>query len=46
MLSARELYDKYKPIIKEDVYEIIKKNTKDLIEIMMQEEIKKLSCIW
>ncbi|MGX9339138.1 hypothetical protein ACWXVO_00120 [Mycoplasma sp. 1890] len=43
MLSSRELHDKYKPTTKEDVYEIVKKNIKDLIEIMMQEKIKKLS---
>ncbi|MGX9357670.1 hypothetical protein ACWXVJ_00545 [Mycoplasma sp. 773] len=41
MLSAKELYNKYKLATQEEVYEIIKQNTKDLIRIILEEEIKK-----
>ncbi|MGX9340236.1 hypothetical protein ACWXVM_02805 [Mycoplasma sp. 2261] len=41
MLSAKELYDKYKPTTQKEVYEIIKQNTKDLIQIIPEEEMKK-----
>ncbi|MGX9339849.1 transposase [Mycoplasma sp. 125] len=41
MLSAKELYDKYKLATQEEVCEIIKQNTKDLIQTMLEEEMKK-----
>ncbi|WP_436358543.1 IS256 family transposase [Mycoplasma sp. 480] len=39
--TAKELYEKYKPKTIEDVYEIVKNNTKDLLESILQEEMKK-----
>ncbi|MGX9363865.1 hypothetical protein ACWXVQ_00275 [Mycoplasma sp. 527] len=41
MLSVKELYDKYKPATQEKVCKIIKQNTKDLIQIIPEEEMKK-----
>ncbi|WP_436358437.1 IS256 family transposase [Mycoplasma sp. 480] len=39
--TAKELYEKYKPKTIEDVYEIVKNNTKNLLESILQEEMKK-----
>ncbi|WAM09975.1 transposase [Mycoplasmopsis cynos] len=40
-MSSKELYEKFKPTTIEEVYEIVKNNTKNLIQLILEEEMKK-----
>lgn len=41
LMSSKELYEKFKPTTIEEVYEIVKNNTKNLIQSILEEEMKK-----
>ncbi|WAM06331.1 hypothetical protein ONA23_05035 [Mycoplasmopsis cynos] len=41
LMSSKELYEKFKPTTIEEVYEIVKNNTKSLIQSIPEEEMKK-----
>ncbi|VEU64938.1 transposase, mutator type (plasmid) [Mycoplasmopsis cynos] len=41
LMSSKELYEKFKPTTIEEVYEIVKNNTKNLIQSIPEEEMKK-----